>query len=592
MRLPAPSESSCQDNGLYELLKDENIRKLYNKIINSCRKYHQSMAKTWFLQMLIENKIIPSYFKVKNKSHDNTTEAATKTSIEWMNVSLKESESADATILQEMADHYNHMLLFTPEHLKEELWSKVQHRGLGFQKHYREEKFKRFQKLKDPPKTQNKPHQKPKQRRKWVSKSKYQRITRKLKKQNISIIYNYSSLTLTPAMESLLNRGMNFALTPNKVDFTKLLVEFKYFERSLLWKDYWSNQPPQEEEYKPGIFKKKKSNFPKDHHPPKALKDFISATRSELEDPQNRNKNIHPNITSDEAQALSELINLQKNRVITIKECDKGGGIIILDTDEYIRSCNQHLSSKLKNSDGSESPYYCKVGEEFLEKAKSEILNVLKRAADDKIISSEEFDGMDPTGKGAATFYQLFKVHKPHQEGRAPPERPIISGSGSITEGISQYVQHHIKDLSVQHPSYTQDTPDLLRTIAGLENIPDDAILVTCDISALYTNIQRHDGVEAVKKVLETRKDKTIPSDFIIELLDLVLKYNIFVFDGQLYQQLIGTAIGTKCAPNVADIFMSFIDEKIKNIAMKFGQNGLSPLLLFRRFLDDILFLF
>ena len=158
-------------------------------------------------------------------------------------------------------------------------------------------------------------------------------------------------------------------MTPDKVDFTKLLVELKYFERSLLWKDYWSNQPPQEEQYKPGIFKKKKNNFPKDHHPPEALKSFISATKSELEDPENRNKNIQPNITPDEALALKELINLQRNRVITIKECDKGGGIIILDTEEYIRSCLQHLSSTLKNPDGSES-YYCKVDEEYLEKAR------------------------------------------------------------------------------------------------------------------------------------------------------------------------------------------------------------------------------
>ena len=93
---------------------------------------------------------------------------------------------------------------------------------------------------------------------------------------------------------------------------------------------------------------------------------------------------------------------------------------------------------------------------------------------------------------------------------------------------------------------------------------------------------------------METRNDKTIPSEFIIELLDLVLKYNIFVFDGHLYQQLIGTAIGTRCAPNVADIFilLSFIDEKIKTIALNFSENEINPLLIFRRFLDDILFIF
>ena len=55
--------------------------------------------------------------------------------------------------------------------------------------------------------------------------------------------------------------------------------------------------------------------------------------------------------------------------------------------------------------------------------------------------------------------------------------------------------------------------------------------------------------MEAVRKGLETRKDKTVPDSFILELLDLVLKYNIFEFDGELFLQLIGTAMGTRAAP-------------------------------------------
>lgn len=110
---------------------------------------------------------------------------------------------------------------------------------------------------------------------------------------------------------------------------------------------------------------------------------------------------------------------------------------------------------------------------------------------------------------------------------------------------------------------------------------------MTVDVSALYTNINKEDGVEAVRKVLETRSNKSIPSDFLLKLLDCVFRYNIFEFDGELYQQLVGCAMGTKCAPNVADIFMSFIDMEIKKRAEKYGQ-----LLFYRRFLDDILMIF
>ena len=169
-----------------------------------------------------------------------------------------------------------------------------------------------------------------------------------------------------------------------------------------------------------------------------------------------------------------------------------------------------------------------------------------------------------------------------------PPLRPIISGSGSITEAISHYVQDQIKDISKRHPSYLEDTPDFLRFLKDIGDLPDGAILATVDVSALYSNIQREDAVEAVRKALETRVDKTVPASFILELLDLVLKYNVFKFDRQLFLQLIGTAMGTRAAPNIADIFMSYLDIDIIEAAKKYSVNGVSPLVCYKRFLDDI----
>ena len=212
---------------------------------------------------------------------------------------------------------------------------------------------------------------------------------------------------------------------------------------------------------------------------------------------------------------------------------------------------------------------------------------MLDRAHKAGIISDHEMKHMSPSEKSSARFYALPKVHKDHVPGEIPPLRPIISGSGSITEGISHFVQDQIKDISKKHPSYLEDTPDLLRQLKDIGDIPDGAILATIDVSALYSNIQREDGVEAVRKALETRKDKSMPASFILELLDLVLKYNIFEFDGELFQQIIGTAMGTRAAPNIADLFMSFLD--IIKKAQKFAVNGVSPLVFYKRFLDDIL---
>ena len=198
---------------------------------------------------------------------------------------------------------------------------------------------------------------------------------------------------------------------------------------------------------------------------------------------------------------------------------------------------------------------------------------------------------MNPQDKSSGRFYQTFKVHKPHEPNKAPPGRPITSGSGSITENISHYVQHHIRQLSDKHPAYIQDTPDLLRVLDDIDSVPESAVFVTIDVSALYTNIPRSDGVSAVRDCLNTRENPTVPTEFIVKLLDLLLKWNIFEFNGELYQQLWGTAMGTRCAPNYADIFMAVIDKCICKLAAKHG-GGVYPLMLYKRFLDDILMIF
>ena len=61
-------------------------------------------------------------------------------------------------------------------------------------------------------------------------------------------------------MEKLLNRGLNFSILPLKLDITQTLVEFKRFERTMIWKEFWYGRNT-EETYKPPIFKAKKTNL-------------------------------------------------------------------------------------------------------------------------------------------------------------------------------------------------------------------------------------------------------------------------------------------------------------------------------------------
>ena len=111
-------------------------------------------------------------------------------------------------------------------------------------------------------------------------------------------------------MQKLLNRALNFALLPFKLDITQLLVDFNRFARAMIWQEFWFERENNEEYEKP-IFKSRKNNLPKNYSTPKGLKTMLSSIRSEIMDPRNRNQE-HPNLPPEEIEALKELITLQK----------------------------------------------------------------------------------------------------------------------------------------------------------------------------------------------------------------------------------------------------------------------------------------
>ena len=108
-----------------------------------------------------------------------------------------------------------------------------------------------------------------------------------------------------------------------------------------------------------------------------------------------------------------------------------------------------------------------------------------------------------------------------------------------------------------------------------MEKIPDNSIPVTMDVRSLYTNIPNKEEIEAVGTTL---KRKNMGTRIISSSLRLVLTLNNFVFNSQNYLQIKGCAMGTKCEPSYANIFMGMFKErhiyplieKISNFYLRF----------------------
>ena len=113
-----------------------------------------------------------------------------------------------------------------------------------------------------------------------------------------------------------------------------------------------------------------------------------------------------------------------------------------------------------------------------------------------------------------------------------------------------------------QLPSYIWDTTDFINKLRGLPRLPPGCLLVSLDVSSLYTNIPHEEGITACEECLNRRELQEPPTADLCELIRLVLMKNSFVFNKTNYLQIYSTAMGTRMAPSYANLFMRKLERE------------------------------
>ena len=200
------------------------------------------------------------------------------------------------------------------------------------------------------------------------------------------------------------------------------------------------------------------------------------------------------------------------------------------------------------------------------------------------MISEKELKYFSYNFKNASCLGKMYLLPKIHKRLHDVPGRPVISNCGTPTEKLSEFLDHHLQPVMKAGKSYIKDSGDFLEKLKTLGNIPSNAILVTADVVGLYPSIPHDAGLKTSYEKLEERTEKKIPSANLVEMADFVLKNYFFEFDTKIIQQISGTAIGTKCAPPYACLFM----DRVEN---EFLDSELVKPWLWLRYIDDVFFI-
>ena len=139
-----------------------------------------------------------------------------------------------------------------------------------------------------------------------------------------------------------------------------------------------------------------------------------------------------------------------------------------------------------------------------------------------------------------------------------------------------------LQPIAQRQKSYIKDSTDLINFVEGTK-IHEDTILVSMDVASLYTNIPQEEGITTVCWGYDTfhNNNPPIPTKYLRQMLDLILKENSFQFYGKNYLQMHGTAMGTKMPVAFTNIFMAEFETKL------ICQSRIKPI-EWKRYIDDI----
>jgi hypothetical protein len=397
---------------------------------------------------------------------------------------------------------------------------------------------------------------------------------------------NLSKIQLNENDTRLLNKGLSYIPSVHRVPCLEVKTALDKLKRTLYLKDFFRDKDKKNfDPKKRPLFVGKSTWLPKINQISYQTLDLFCKIENETENFLKRKYKIQNDcyIIKDQKDNLDRnlrdcMAKLKNQDNIVIKAADKGGKACIIDKEAYIAEANRQLDN---------GKYYRKIDGPLKTTIIPKINKILNDLRFKGIISLNQHRYLTARETDSDRyFYMLPKIHKAADKWPRPdmPEgRPIVGDCGTESRRVSDYIDHFLQPLANKHASYLKDSYDFVDKIRD-KIINKNYLLVTGDVTALYTNMNITRSLKCVKDIFENNPDRKRPDKEILDLLKLVLENNDFSFNDQTYLQIFGTAMGKSFAPNLANIYLLEFDDKAMN------GHEIKPLLFFR-FLDDIFFI-
>ena len=264
-----------------------------------------------------------------------------------------------------------------------------------------------------------------------------------------TVIFNFSKYKLTKQEESILSKGLQFAIPPTVIEYTDFMLPFE-----LLYRDNKSEEVPSENLQ---ISKNK-------------LLDTATSTYA-------KSCRIKSNLSIDEAKALK---NLTKQKDVMIQKSWKGNTIIILDKEFYIEKMKELLSdaSKFEHLEIPPDKHL-----NFVINSQDKIQNILKSLHDKESLTHMLYKKILPIGCCSGILFGEAKVQKPVIN-NCPSFRPILDTINTPSCKLAKFLVPILSPLAIN--KYT--VKDSFGFTEEITKTNCNYVMASLDIESLFTN--------------------------------------------------------------------------------------------------------
>ena len=176
------------------------------------------------------------------------------------------------------------------------------------------------------------------------------------------------------------------------------------------------------------------------------------------------------------------------------------------------------------------------------------------------------------------SFRILAKLHK-EKFGL----RPIINCKSHPTSAISLLIDLILQPFVRNSTSFIKDSQHLIQFLDCLF-FPLDSVIISADFDSLYTSMRVKDVLIKITNFIQKNFFSNEITTFgFHSLLKIVFNFNYFQFNDKFFKQFDGIGMGSKCAPAIANIYLSILEESFIRIEKP---------LFYKRFIDDTFSIF